>query len=307
MRTLGFDTSNYTTSVAAFNGVSGENCSRLLDVRPGELGLRQSDALFAHVKRLPEMTDELFAALPRDTIRAVGASTRPRAVDGSYMPCFLAGSSQAQTLARILDVPFYAFSHQQGHIAAALWSAGRMELMHTPHLAWHLSGGTTELLLVEPDGKNVKAEKLGGTSDISAGQLIDRTGKLLGLPFPAGKSIDALSRGSDCRDRYRVKLHGLEFSFSGIQNKAEAFYAATNSPTDTARFVMNCIVTCIADATRAALAEKPGLPVVFSGGVASNSMLRERMREFSPVFAEPQYSTDNAMGIAVLTALQEGL
>lgn len=307
MRTLGFDTSNYTTSVAAFNGVSGENCSRLLDVRPGELGLRQSDALFAHVKRLPEMTDELFAALPKDTIRAIGASTRPRAVDGSYMPCFLAGSSQAQTLARILDVPFYAFSHQQGHIAAALWSAGRMELMHTPHLAWHLSGGTTELLLVEPDGKNVKAEKLGGTSDISAGQLIDRTGKLLGLPFPAGKSIDALSRGSDCRDRYRVKLHGLEFSFSGIQNKAEAFYAATNSPADTARFVMNCIVTCIADATRAALAEKPGLPVVFSGGVASNSMLRERMREFSPVFAEPQYSTDNAMGIAVLTALQEGL
>lgn len=307
MRTLGFDTSNYTTSVAAFNGVSGENCSRLLDVRPGELGLRQSDALFAHVKRLPEMTDELFAALPKDTIRAVGASTRPRAVDGSYMPCFLAGSSQAQTLARILDVPFYAFSHQQGHIAAALWSAGRMELMHTPHLAWHLSGGTTELLLVEPDGKNVKAEKLGGTSDISAGQLIDRTGKLLGLPFPAGRSIDALSRGSDCRDRYRVKLHGLEFSFSGIQNKAEAFYAATNSPADTARFVMNCIVTCIADATRAALAEKPGLPVVFSGGVASNSMLRERMREFSPVFAEPQFSTDNAMGVAVLTALQEGL
>ena len=153
----------------------------------------------------------------------------------------------------------------------------------------------------------MKAEKLGGTSDISAGQLIDRTGKLLGLPFPAGKSVDALSRGSDCRDRYRVKLHGLEFSFSGIQNKAEAFYAATNSPADTARFVMNCIVTCIADATRAALAEKPGLPVVFSGGVASNSMLRERMREFLPVFAEPQYSTDNAMGIAVLTALQEGL
>ena len=213
----------------------------------------------------------------------------------------------ASCLTQILGVPLYEFSHQQGHIAASLWSAGRLDLMQVPHLAWHLSGGTTELLLVEPDGKNVKAEKLGGTSDISAGQLIDRTGKLLGLPFPAGKSIDALSRGSDCRDRYRVKLHGLEFSFSGIQNKAEAFYAATNSPADTARFVMNCIVTCIADATRAALAEKPGLPVVFSGGVASNSMLRERMREFSPVFAEPQYSTDNAMGIAVLTALQEGL
>ena len=281
MLTLGFDTSNYTTSVAAFDGVGGRNCSRLLDVKPGELGLRQSDALFAHVKRLPELVQALCASVELKDITAIGVS--------------------------ILGVPLYEFSHQQGHIAASLWSAGRLDLMQVPHLAWHLSGGTTELLLVVPDGKNVKAEKLGGTSDISAGQLIDRTGKLLGLPFPAGKSIDALSRGSDCRDRYRVKLHGLEFSFSGIQNKAEAFYAATNSPADTARFVMNCIVTCIADATRAALAEKPGLPVVFSGGVASNSMLRERMREFSPVFAEPQYSTDNAMGIAVLTALQEGL
>ena len=179
--------------------------------------------------------------------------------------------------------------------------------MKTPHLAWHLSGGTTELLLVTPDGKNVKAEKLGGTSDISAGQLIDRTGKLLGLQVPAGKAIDALSRTSECKHKYRVKLRGLEFSFSGIQNQAEKFFADTRSPADTARFVMNCIVGCIADTTRAALAQNPGLTVVFSGGVASNSMLRERMREFSPVFAEPQFSTDNAMGVAVLTALQEGL
>lgn len=307
MMVLGLDTSNYTTSAAAFDGVSGKNCSRLLDVREGELGLRQSDALFSHVKRLPELVEKLFTEISRDEIRAVGASTRPRAVEGSYMPCFLAGSSQAQNLATVLGVPFYAFSHQQGHIAAACWSSGRMDLMDTPHLAWHLSGGTTELLLVTPDGKTVRAEKLGGTSDISAGQLIDRTGKLLGLPFPAGKAVDALSRESDCKERYRVKLNGLEFSFSGIQNKAETFYSDTQSAADTARFVMNCIVSCIADATRTALAQYPGLPVVFSGGVASNSMLRERMREFAPVFAEPQYSTDNAMGIAVLTALQEGV
>ena len=307
MMVLGLDTSNYTTSAAAFDGVSGKNCSRLLDVREGELGLRQSDALFSHVKRLPELVEKLFTEISRDEIRAVGASTRPRAVEGSYMPCFLAGSSQAQNLATVLGVPFYAFSHQQGHIAAACWSSGRMDLMDTPHLAWHLSGGTTELLLVTPDGKTVRAEKLGGTSDISAGQLIDRTGKLLGLPFPAGKTVDALSRESDCKERYRVKLNGLEFSFSGIQNKAETFYSDTQSAADTARFVMNCIVSCIADATRTALAQYPGLPVVFSGGVASNSMLRERMREFAPVFAEPQYSTDNAMGIAVLTALQEGV
>ena len=304
MRVLGIDTSNYTTSIAVADETGYRHGRTILEVKTGERGLRQSDALFLHTVNLPR----LFSEIDIGKIDAVSYSEKPRDIEGSYMPCFLAGKSAATAAASAAGVPLFAFSHQAGHIMAALKSceAGE-EALGREFLAFHISGGTTELLLVEPDGKNVKAEKLGGTSDISAGQLIDRTGKLLGLPFPAGKSIDALSRGSDCRDRYRVKLHGLEFSFSGIQNKAEAFYAATNSPADTARFVMNCIVTCIADATRAALAEKPGLPVVFSGGVASNSMLRERMREFSPVFAEPQYSTDNAMGIAVLTALQEGL
>ena len=159
---LGFDTSNYTTSVAISDGVGGKNCSRLLDVRPGELGLRQSDALFAHVKRLPELARALFAEYPGAEITAIGASTRPRAVEGSYMPCFLAGQSTAETMAVALGVPFHAVSHQQGHVAAALWSAGRMELMDVPHLAWHLSGGTTELLLITPEGKNVHAESSAG-------------------------------------------------------------------------------------------------------------------------------------------------
>ena len=120
---LGFDTSNYTTSIAVYDGVQGQNSSRLLDVRPGELGLRQSDALFAHVKRLPELADALFASVEHGSIDAIGVSTRPRAVEGSYMPCFLAGVATAQTMASALGVPCYAFSHQQGHIAAALWSS----------------------------------------------------------------------------------------------------------------------------------------------------------------------------------------
>ena len=232
---LGFDTSNYTTSVAISDGVGGKNCSRLLDVRPGELGLRQSDALFAHVKRLPELARALFAEYPGAEITAIGASTRPRAVEGSYMPCFLAGQSTAETMAAALGVPFHAVSHQQGHVAAALWSAGRMELMDVPHLAWHLSGGTTELLLITPEGKNVRAEKLGGTSDISAGQLIDRTGKLLGLQFPAGKALDALSREVDAAEDFRVKVNGLTFSFSGLQNKVEGYHAAGHGAAETAQ------------------------------------------------------------------------
>ena len=280
---LGFDTSNYTTSVAISDGVGGKNCSRLLDVRPGDLGLRQSDALFAHVKRLPELARTLFAEYPGAEITAIGASTRPRAVEGSYMPCFLAGQSTAETMAAALGVPFHAVSHQQGHVAAALWSAGRMELMDVPHLAWHLSGGTTEqmelmdvphlawhlsggtteLLLITPEGKNVHAEKLGGTSDISAGQLIDRTGKLLGLQFPAGKALDALSRESDAKEDFRVKVNGLTFSFSGLQNKVEGYHAAGHGAVETARYALRSVIGCILRTTEAARKAYPGLPVVF--------------------------------------------
>ncbi len=306
MRTLGFDTSNYTTSVAAFDGADGQNCSRLLDVRPGELGLRQADALFAHTKRLPEMVEQLISNVGTGNVRAIGASTRPRAVEGSYMPCFLAGQSQAQTLAQVLGVPFYAFSHQQGHIAAALWSAGRLDLMQKPHLAWHLSGGTTELLYVTPSDKNVMAERIGGTSDISAGQLIDRTGKLLELNFPAGKAIDALASESDSKECFKVKHNGLEVSLSGVENKVSQFYASGASKEDTARYALLSVIGAVCAVTREALKQYPNLPVVFSGGVASNSLLRSRAAEFGAVFAQPQYSTDNAMGVAILTWMQEG-
>lgn len=294
---LGIDTSNYTTSVAAFDGRDGVNRSRLLDVAPGQLGLRQSDALFSHVKRLPVLMEQLFSAVSPGEIQAVAVSTRPRAVEGSYMPCFLAGVAVAKSLAAALGVPCHEVSHQQGHVAAALWSAGRMDLMDKPHLAWHLSGGTTELLSITPEGKNVRAEKIGGTSDISAGQIMDRTGKLLALPFPAGKALDQLSQGVDVKP-FRVKTQGLTFSLSGLENQVAAFYQRTNSPEETAAFAVSSVCDVVLRTTREAQKQYPGLEVVFSGGVASNLTLR-RVCGFG-VFAAPQFSTDNAMGVAVL-------
>ena len=299
MTVLAFDTSNYTTSVAAFDGAEGHNISRLLDVAPGSLGLRQSDALFSHVKRLPELTDRLFSDISAAKIEAVGVSTRPRAVEGSYMPCFLAGHSQARVLGAALGVPVYEFSHQQGHIAASLWSSDHMELMNRPHLAWHLSGGTTELLYVTPEGVNVHAEKIGGTTDISAGQLIDRTGQLLGLPFPAGKELDMLSREAADDAFFRVKVHGTDFSLSGVQNKVEAYY--DGRPAETAAYALRSLIGAIVTATKNALQTYPDCTVVFAGGVASNTMLREACADLPAIFCPPQYATDNALGTAVLT------
>ena len=300
MSVIGIDTSNYTTSIAFFDGVSGENCSKLLPVSQGELGLRQSDAVFAHIKSLPELSGRLFSHVDGKNITAVGVSTRPRAVEGSYMPCFMVGYSHAKMLSQALGVPLVEVSHQQGHVAASLWSAGRMDLMEEPHLAWHLSGGTTELLLVEPEGKNVRCTRIGGTTDISAGQLIDRTGQLLGLPFPSGKHLDALSREAVGKDWFRVKCQKGEFSLSGVQNKVQQFYEAHQDPAETAAYALRCVGNAVLLATGQAMERYPGLRVVFSGGVASNSMLREITAPLNPVFAQPQYSTDNAMGVAVL-------
>ena len=299
MSVIGIDTSNYTTSIACFDGASG--------VKPGELGLRQSDAVFSHTKSLPELSGRLFSHIRGMEIEAVGVSTRPRAVEGSYMPCFLVGYSHAKLLSDAFHVPLVEVSHQQGHVAAALWSGGRLDLMDSPHLAWHLSGGTTELLLVEPDGKNVHCTKIGGTTDISAGQLIDRTGQLLGLPFPSGKHLDELSAQAKNRDVFSVKCDACSFSLSGVQNKVQQYYEKNADPAETAAYALRCVAGAVYRASEQALKRFPGLEIVFSGGVASNSLLRSVMQPLFPVFAQPQFSTDNAMGVAILAhRLREG-
>ena len=300
MSVIGIDTSNYTTSIAFFDGAGGENCSRLLPVRQGELGLRQSDAVFAHIKSLPELSGRLFSNVHTGDIRAVGVSTRPRAVEGSYMPCFMVGYSHAKMLSDAFQVPLVEVSHQQGHVAASLWSAECMELMDVPHLAWHLSGGTTELLLVEPEGKNVKCTRIGGTTDISAGQLIDRTGQLLQLPFPSGKHLDALSKEASMKDVFKVKCSDMSFSLSGVQNKVQQFHSTHGNDSETAAYALRCVAKAVYLASEQALKAYPGLRIVFSGGVASNSMLRDVIAPLNPIFSQPQYSTDNAMGVAVL-------
>lgn len=303
---LGFDTSNYTTSAAVYDAETGRyhNQGKLLSVPQGQLGLRQSDAVFAHLKALPEIVEGL-SAFPLKDVRAIGVSTRPRSVEGSYMPCFTAGATTARVLAQTLDVPCYAVSHQDGHIAAVLCAAGRLELGQAPLLAWHLSGGTTELVLVKPgEDAAFQIEKIGGTTDISAGQLIDRTGVALGLRFPAGKELDKLAESSAATERYPVKLNGLYFSLSGMENKARQKQEQGQAAGDIARFVLATVADAVVRATRTAQEQCGPLPVLLSGGVAGNRMLRAAMEPFFPICAPPEYSSDNALGAAVLAAIR---
>lgn len=295
---VGFDTSNYTTSAAWCEGAEGRNESRILDVPQGALGLRQSDALFLHVRRLPEIVARLLEGRNLTGAAVVAASSRPREAEDSYMPCFLAGVCEAKNLAAALGAKYLEFSHQQGHLAAAAWSAGHEELLDRPFLAWHLSGGTTELLHVVPDGAAVHAEIIGGTTDISAGQLIDRTGVLLELPFPAGRYVDELSQQSAKFAPFRVKSQNLRFSLSGMENKVKAMLEQGETKEDIARFAVDTVADVVRRTTAAAKEQYPGLPVLCSGGVASNSALRKAMPD--AYFALPEFSRDNAMGIAIL-------
>ena len=225
------------------------------------------------------------------------------------MPCFLAGENQGRTLAMTLDVPFLSVSHQQGHLAAAAWSAGHTELLDAPFLAWHLSGGTTELLHVTPKGWNVEATAIGGTDDISAGQLIDRTGVLLGLQFPAGKWLDQLAGDEKGTEKpFPVKLNNLNFSLSGMENQVKTRHARGDASESIARFALDTVAETVLRVTRIAQKEYPNLPILFSGGVASNARLRERMAPCKPYFALPKYSVDNALGVAILAhrAIERG-
>lgn len=302
---LGLDTSNYTTSAALINCDTGEiqSVGRLLPVAEGQLGLRQSDAVFNHIKALPEIVEGINKEDLKN-IAAIGVSTRPRPVEGSYMPCFTVGTTVAKVLGTVLNVPVYEFSHQEGHIAAVLYAAGKSELLKVPHLAWHLSGGTTELTYVTPDeGGRLSIEKIGGTTDISAGQLIDRIGVSMGLRFPAGKMMDELAEKSEKSDKFAVKVKGMEFSLSGMENQAKSRISSGDDKSDIAAFVIETIASTVLKATVNAKKIYGDVPVVLSGGVAGNRGLRRVLAPLSPICAEAKFSSDNALGAAVLASV----
>lgn len=302
---LGIDTSNYTTSAALYKNGSMQSRGKLLPVKAGELGLRQSDAVFHHTRQLPEVLELLGAEIHESA--CIGVSDRPRDIENSYMPCFLTGIGTAKILGQALQVPVYSFSHQQGHIAAALFSAGRLDLLGQKLIAFHLSGGTTEAVLVEPAGDIFSTKILASSLDVKAGQVIDRIGVMLGLPFPAGKHLDALAAAYPQPVRARASLKNADCSLSGVENKCRALWESGAPREAVAATCMAYVIANIDGMCQRLCEMHGGLPVVFSGGVSSNSMLRKCMTEkYGAIFAAPEYAADNAAGIAVLAAVKGG-
>jgi N6-L-threonylcarbamoyladenine synthase len=304
---LGIDTSNYTTSAALLyeDGELIANLKCPLTVKAGERGLRQSDAVFQHVKNIPELMDKVRSVLLGRTLSAVGVSSRPRNVEGSYMPCFLTGLAVAESVSATLDIPIFQFSHQCGHIMAAIFSSGIKLDEGECFGAFHISGGTTELLLVRASEFGFKAEVVGGTLDLNAGQLVDRVAVKLGLGFPGGPALEKLAMGYDGRIKgKKLTLKDCYVNLSGLENAADELYRKSSDASECAAFIFKSIARGVGDMTRAFLSKYGDMPMIFAGGVMCNSIIRNELEgEFKCYFAKPEMSADNAVGIAELTRI----
>ncbi len=307
---LGLDTSNYTTSAALCDDTGNilVNQKLLLPVRPGERGLRQSDAVFLHVKALPQIAAMLREHLPTgETLSAIGVSRAPRDSAGSYMPCFLVGEGAGEVLSAALRVPLYMFSHQAGHVMAAAYSASRNgendldALLAAPFLAFHVSGGTTDILLAQPDAEKIlSVQHIGGTLDLNAGQVIDRTGVKMGLSFPCGAAMDTLAlRYTGRLRRDRLSVHDFTCNLSGVENKAAGLYDETGDPAATSAYVLATIGRTLEELTKNLRNRYPDLPILYAGGVMSSRYIRQILSPYGS-FAEAQFSSDNASGVCLL-------
>ena len=308
---VAFDTSNYTTSIAVcdMEGRMLANLKAPLPVKDGERGLRQSDAVFSHTKNLPILCDKLAMVLTELSPVAVGVSSTPRKAEESYMPCFLCGIAAAHSFAAENQLPIYETSHQHGHIMAAMYSSGETEkLMSGRFLAFHVSGGTTEALLVTPNAERTDfdVELVGATKDINAGQAIDRAGVMMGLSFPCGRELEAIAASYVGKlEKRRVCVSDCSCSLSGVENIAQKIYRDTGDKSRVAAFVFDFVCRTLCEMTRQILDKYGDMPVLYAGGVMSNRLMRKTLSSsFDAYFAEPEFSADNAAGVALLARLR---
>ena len=300
---LGIDTSNYTTSTALYDSKTGEMVQqkKLLPVKEGQLGLRQSDAVFHHTAQLHTLIEELLKDVDTSKIAAIAASSRPRPVDGSYMPCFTVGENTAKILSSAIKIPLYTFSHQEGHISAALFGSQRTDLFDKQFIAFHVSGGTTEAVFAKGFGTGFSVELAAHTLDLNAGQAIDRTGLMLGLKFPCGPQLEQLALNNTEKFKVRPTLKGADCCLSGLENQCKKMLDNGESKEKIAAFCLAFIQATLEKMTEKLLEQYGNLPVIFAGGVMSNSIIRNALTEkFGATFAKPEYSADNAAGIAYL-------
>lgn len=298
---LGIDTSNYTTSIAIIdenlNIIHDERI--LLKVVQGSKGLRQQEALFQHLKNLPILFERVKIDI--NSLESIAVSTKPRQIDGSYMPVFLAGEGFARTISALNNIKMKRFSHQEGHIGGLLLK----EDISGSFYAIHLSGGTTEALKCMNMRDNLSLELVGGSLDISIGQLIDRIGVYLGLNFPCGQEMDVMAaNGKRLKLGIDVIIKNGYFNLSGLENKFKNLLDEDRFEREDLLFTLFSILGELLLKLVEIYIDSGDEKILFVGGVASNRIIRDiilnsRYKE-NIIFTDARLSTDNAVGISYL-------
>lgn len=306
---MGIDTSNYTTSIALIDDMDNIilDLRKVLKVDKGKKGLRQQEAVFQHVNNFPELFNSIGEQIDFNNIYTVSCSHKPRNVKESYMPVFRVGRGQALIMSKVLKTNYYEFSHQEGHIAAGIMYNELKD--KSEFLSLHISGGTTELLLVNRKNSDFNIDIIGGTLDISIGQLIDRIGVEMGLNFPCGKEMDDMSKKGNVlelkipisiKDDTWFNLSGLENYFKNLLHDDKLIAE------DVLATFFNSISLYLIEIIVKASKIYGINSILITGGVAANSTIRKLLQKelnrvnISVYFPKIELCTDNAIGIAYL-------
>ncbi len=308
---IGIDTSCYTTSIAAISLNKEIILSEkiMLKVDKDSKGLRQSEGVFQHISNIGKLSENITGRLKDYNIVGVCASEKPRPIEDSYMPVFTVGLNTGKLLSATHNCPFFETTHQENHIKSSL--LGKNLLNENRFIAVHMSGGTTEIILANKNkSKDYELEIIGGTKDVSFGQLIDRLGVKLSYDFPCGKYIDKNAMESDKKIDHGLKTSVKEgyMNLSGIENQLNKIIA-DGEDVDKAylsKLLMDSIVRCMLKSLSYLCKKYETYEVVFAGGVSASKYisknLTQKLKKYNikTYFTESHLATDNAVGCALI-------
>ena len=313
-RILGIETSCDETSAAIVDDATGVPTLRSLVILSQDVhrvfgGVVPEIASRAHLTAIVPVVRETVAqaAATLSDLDAVAVTTEPGLV-GALM----VGLNYAKGLSLALDIPMIAVHHMEGHLFATSLDDATAE---PPFTALLVSGGHTLLLDVPAWGSY---KLLGSTRDDAAGEAFDKVAKLLGLPYPGGRHVEALARDGDpSRFRFsRPMLHRntpsddssyFDVSFSGLKtavlNAVRGSTDIERDRADIARGFQDALIETLVEKTARAATMFHRDRIVLGGGVACNRTLIEAMRARMGVHVEvfaptPRLATDNAAMIA---------
>jgi N6-L-threonylcarbamoyladenine synthase len=269
----------------------------------------------AHQSNIVPVVHEALknAKIKKEQLHAVAFTRGP-----GLMGSLLVGTSFAKSLAYGLDIPLIDVNHMQGHILAHFIEEKDYSKPKFPFLAMTLSGGHTQIVKVS---SYFNMEVIGETIDDAVGEAYDKSGKILGLGYPAGPQIDKLAQlGNPKAFKFtKPKVDGLNFSFSGLktailyfiqrETKANKNFISENLH-DICASIQYTIIGILMDKLKLAVKQTGITHIAIGGGVSANSGIRKALKEGENKFGwttyipKFEYTTDNAAMIAIVGYLK---